>query len=184
MRTLLSLSALLTLGGLAYGQDGQEAQAEQKSTDQAPAVAIVEKGSSITFAVTGLENEATTTKAEAALAEMAGIIALQNDSKAATFTIQYDPTKVKTGALQQSLTDSGLKVIGQKSTLKIKGMMCISCSNHLTTVLGQTQGIVNVDSISHLTGLAQITFDPAQTDVGKIKASIHATNYKVVNPQK
>lgn len=179
MKSLLSFSALLIFGGIANAQDTPAPKATP-----APEVAKTSHATPIHFSVTGLENEALTKKAEAALATLAGVSQLKNDSKTGTFTIQYDPAKVKADTLQKALSDSGLKVNGQQTTFQIKGMMCQSCCNHLISVLGKTEGLVNVDKISHLTRQATLTFDPKKTDEAKLKAAIHTTRYKVVEAKK
>jgi len=177
MKHLLSLTAILAFGGLATGQEVPKAT-------QCPAGECAKAccGTSVKLAVTGLENEAKTAKAEAALAALDGVTMCQNCSKSGTFAVNYDPAKVKAAAIEKAITDSGLKIAGHKATFKIKGMMCQSCSNHLTALLGKTPGVLGVDEVTHLTGEAKVTFDPKKTDEAKIKAAIHTTQYKVVEP--
>lgn len=178
MKNILTLTAVLAFGGLATGEEAPKAT-------QCPAGECAKacSGTALKLAVTGLENEADTAKAEAALAALGGVTKCQNCSKSGTFAVNYDPAKVKVAAIEKAITDSGLKIAGHKATFKIKGMMCQSCSNHLTALLGKTPGVVSVDEVNHLTGEAKVTFDPKKTDEATIKAAIDTTKYKVVEPK-
>ncbi|YCM43096.1 heavy-metal-associated domain-containing protein [Verrucomicrobiaceae bacterium 227] len=175
MKNLLSLTALFAFGGLVTAQEAPKAA--QCPSDQCAKACC---GTSLKLSVTGLENEGNTAKAEAALTALDGVEMCQNCSKSGTFNIKYDPAKVKVAAIEKAVTDSGLKIAGHKASFKIKGMMCQSCSNHITALLGKTPGIVSVDEVTHLTGEAGVTFDPKKTDEAKIKAVINKTNYKVI----
>jgi len=72
----------------------------------------------------------------------------------------------------------------EQVTFKISGMMCESCSNHLRKVLGKTEGVIEVNELSHLDGVAKITYNPKKTTPTKITEIINATHYKVVDPDK
>lgn len=178
MKNLLSLATLFAFGGLITAQE------TPKATDSPSAkCAKACSGTALKLAVTGLENEANTAKAEAALTALDGVTMCKNCSKSGTFAVNYDPAKVNVAAIEKALTDSGLTITGHKTSFKIKGMMCQSCSNHITTLLGKTPGVLSVDEVTHLTGLASVTFDPKKTDEAKIKAVINSTRYKVIEDQ-
>ena len=177
MKNILSLTALLAFGGLALADEAPKA--EPCPAGECAAAAC---GSTVKFAVTGLEDEAKTIKAEKALTLIDGVEMCQTCSKSGVFAVKYDPAKVKIAALEKAVTDSGLTLIGHKAAFKVKGMACISCANHITALLGKTPGVVNVDEVNHMTGETSVSFDPKKTDEAKIKAVINATRYKVVEP--
>ena len=178
MKQLLSLTTLLAFGGLVTAQ---EAPKPTQRPDEANAKACA--GTSLKLAVTDLKNEANTAKAKTALTALDGVNMCQNSSKSGSFTVNYDPAKVKVAAIEKAITGSGLKITGHKASFNIKGMMCQSCSNHLTTLLKKTPGVLSVDRVSHLIRQADVTFDPKKTDATKIKAAIHTTQYKVIEPK-
>ncbi|MEJ6580713.1 MAG: heavy-metal-associated domain-containing protein [Akkermansiaceae bacterium] len=177
MKQLLSLTALFAFGGLITAQETPKAA--PCPAGECPKACA---GTALKLAVTGLENEANTAKAEAALTAMDGVTTCKNCSKSGTFAVNYDPAKVKPAAIEKAITDSGLTVIGQKSNFQIKGMACISCANHLTALIGKTPGVINVNEVNHMTGQASVTFDPKKTDEAIIKAAIETTRYRVVEP--
>lgn len=77
-----------------------------------------------------------------------------------------------------------LSADSEQVTLKISGMMCASCSNHLRKVLGKTKGVIEVNELNHLDGIAKITYDSKKITPAKITEVINATHYKVVDPNK
>jgi len=180
MKRFIALSSLLAFGSLA---SAQEAPAAKKCPAQkCPSACAVDccDGTLIKFAVTGLENDSAAKSAEVVLGAQAAIVYCKSCPKSGTFTVKYNPDKTKVAEIEKVLTDNGLKITGQKASFKIAGLACQSCSNHLTTVLGKTDGVVNVDQVCHKSGHTEITFDPKKTDSDKLKAAINATKYQVV----
>ena len=127
---------------------------------------------------TGLDKEAVAAQAKIKIDKIEGAKVSQMTAK--SVAIEFDPAKVKEADLKKSLTASGLKITGQKAFFKIKGLVCSSCSNNLIRTLAKEEGVVFVNSISHLTGQADVTFDPKKTSQAKIEAAVNATRYQVI----
>lgn len=134
------------------------------------------------LSVDGLEKPDTLDKIKSLVQSTEGIRLEKADPATRLLSLTIDDQKTTGEKAKKALSTGGLKIVGDRTTLKIKGLFCQSCCNHLTSVLGKTEGVVFVESISHLTGLAEITFDPQKTDLAKIKAAVHTTNYKVIEP--
>ncbi|MFT6864785.1 MAG: copper chaperone CopZ [Akkermansiaceae bacterium] len=180
MKKILVLSSFLALGSFAKAQEAPAAEkCPAKKCPDACAAACGD-GTMIKLAVTGLDNDVAAETAKATLDALAGISSCQSCDKSNTVTIMYDPEKMKVAEIEKMITASGLKIKGHQTSFKIAGLACQSCSNHLTAVLGKTEGVVNVDKVCHMSGHAAVTFDPKKTDAAKIKATIHTTKYKVV----
>ena len=182
MKKLLSLTALFAFGGLITAQETPKAAAKAADCPKGECAKAC-SGTALKLSVSGLENEANTAKAEAAITALDGVTSCKNCSQSGTFAVNYDPAKVKPAPIEKALTDSGLTIAGHQTNFKIKGMACISCANHITSLLGKTPGVINVDEVSHMTGQTSVTFDPKKTDATKIKAVINATRYKVIEDQ-
>ncbi|MCX8239099.1 MAG: heavy-metal-associated domain-containing protein [Akkermansiaceae bacterium] len=138
----------------------------------------------VELVVKGLDVAQTSQKVTETLANFENVHLEKISPKAGLITLRFDDAKIKEAELKQKLSTAGVKITGHRTTLQIKGLVCQSCSNHLTHVLGQTPGITFVESISYLKGTATVIFDPLKTDETKIKTAIHTTPYKVVEPQK
>ena len=180
MKNILILSSFLALGSFAQAQ---EAPAAKKCPDQKGpgcCAAACCDGTMIKLAVTNLDNDVAIETAKATLGALSGVSSCKSCDKSNSVTVMYDPKKMKVAQIEKMLTDSGLKIKGHQTSFKIAGLACQSCSNHLTAVLGKTEGVVNVDKVCHMSGHAAVTFDPKKTDAAKIKAAIQTTKYKVV----
>ena len=62
-------------------------------------------------------------------------------------------------------------------TVAIEGMTCESCEVMVKKALDNTPGI-HAAEVSHKNGNARIQYDPAQTNLNKIKDAINSTGYK------
>ena len=126
----------------------------------------------------GLSKEGISTRVQSLINKVDGAKVLQITPK--SIAIEFDSAKVTEAALKKTLTASGLTITGQKALFKIKGLVCSSCSNVLTSLLAKEKGVIYVNSISHLNGQADISFDPKETTQTKIEAAVNATRYQVV----
>lgn len=181
MKNIITITAMLAFGGFASAQEAPAAKAKKCPASACPSACADDCcGTMLKLAVTGLQDEAVAATAKVKLGAMAGINSCQTCAKSGTVMVKYDPETMKVADIEKAVTANGLKITGHKVSMKIKGLACQSCSNHLTTVLGKTEGIVNVDKVCHMSGTCAVTFDPKKTDMKKIKAAVHTTKYKVV----
>ena len=184
MKKIITLATIVAFGGFAAAQDTLKAKAKtgKCKADACDASACdADCGATmVKLAVTGLDKEGVAATTKAKLGAMVGISACNTCDKSGTVMVKYDPKKMKLADLEKAVTANGLKIKGYKTAMKVKGLACQSCSNHLTTVLGKTEGIVNVDKVCHKSGNVMVTYDPKKTDMKKIKAAVHTTKYKVI----
>ena len=134
----------------------------------------------VKLAVNGLEKEAVAETTKITLGAIAGITHCSTCVKSGTVTVNYNAEKIKVAAIEKAVARNGIKVTGHKTSFKIKGLACQSCSNHLIAILGKTDGVVKVDKVCHMSGIVTVTFDAKKTDKETLKASIHTTKYKVI----
>ena len=71
----------------------------------------------------------------------------------------------------------------QTINLKIKGMTCNSCEEHINHSVYQLDGVINAKS-SYKNGNANIEFDNSKTTVKDIEKAINSTGYTVINTNK
>lgn len=189
MKNIIALTSLLAFGSFA---SAQEAPAAKKCPTSKCAASKCEAGTCadeccgpmVKLAVTGLEKEGAAETAKIALGAMAGITHCSTCAESGTVMVKYDANKMKVADIEKSVSQNGIKVTGHRTSVKVKGLACQSCSNHLTTVLAKTEGVVNVDKVCHMSGTVNVTFDAKKTDAKKIKAAINTSKYKVVEPAK
>ncbi|HEY1329260.1 MAG TPA: heavy-metal-associated domain-containing protein [Casimicrobiaceae bacterium] len=67
----------------------------------------------------------------------------------------------------------------EKITLSVQGMSCQGCVGSVTRVLKATPGVEDVN-VTLQPGRADVTFDPARTNVQALRDAIEAAGYGVV----
>jgi len=184
MQNIIALTSFFAFGSFANAQERPTAENCPASICQAGTCASDCCGLMVRLAVTGLEKEGAAESAKITLGAMAGINYCSTCTKSGTVMVKYDADKMKVCDIENAVAKNGIKVTGHKTSFKIKGLACQSCSNHLTVILAKTDGVFNVDKVCHMSGYALVSFDPSKTDEKKIKAAIHTTNYKVVEAKK
>ena len=188
MKNIIALTSFLAFGAFANAQNAPTAGKcpSKYATNKCDAGACVADscGPMIQLAVNGLEKEAVAETTKVTLGAIAGINQYSTCVKSGTVMIKYNADKIKVADIEKTVAKNGLKIVGYKTDFKVKGLACQSCSNHLTSILGKTNGVVNVDKVCHMSGIVAITFDAKKTDNESLKASIHTTKYRVIEAEK
>jgi copper chaperone CopZ len=70
----------------------------------------------------------------------------------------------------------------QVADVKIEGMTCDACQNHVNQAVNELNGIVNVNS-SYANSNAIIEFDNSQTTIEEIEDAVRSTGYAVVSTE-
>ena len=65
----------------------------------------------------------------------------------------------------------------QKLDVKIEGMTCDACQNHVNYAVNELDGIISIET-SYDKGIAFIEFDKTKTDQEEIKKAVESTGYK------
>lgn len=188
MKNIIVLTSFLAFGAFANAQNAPTAGKcpSKYAANKCDAGACVADscGPMIELAVNGLENEAIAETTKVTLGAIAGINHCLTCVKSGTVMVKYNADKIEVADIEKAVAKNGLKVVGHKTDFKVKGLACQSCSNHLTSILGKTNGVVNVDKVCHMSGIVAITFDAKKTDNETLKASIHTTKYRVIEAKK
>ncbi len=70
----------------------------------------------------------------------------------------------------------------ERITAPVRGMHCAACVGRVERALGSVAGVASV-AVNLATEQATIAFDPAQTDVGHLRAAATAAGYELVEPR-
>lgn len=83
-------------------------------------------------------------------------------------------------------SEKEITVVDKRNTktisLRIKGMTCSSCEEHINHSVNQLNGILKIES-SYENGNAEIEFDKSKTTISEIEKAINSTGYSVINPK-
>ncbi len=66
----------------------------------------------------------------------------------------------------------------EKITLHITGMACGGCAANISSALRALDGVQTAE-VSHTTGVAEISFDPARLGPDQMKSAVKAAGYDV-----
>lgn len=66
----------------------------------------------------------------------------------------------------------------EKTTLKVSGMTCGHCEKAVKNALMGVDGVASV-IVSLAEGTAEVEFDPAKAEVGKMKSAVEDQGYDV-----
>jgi copper chaperone CopZ len=78
-----------------------------------------------------------------------------------------------------AITDESLQAGLEKITVRVEGMTCTSCEDHIREALKQTPGVRAIE-VSYKRGDARIEYDPKQINAEQIRRAIDATGYKAI----
>ncbi len=88
---------------------------------------------------------------------------------------QPAPTMPATLAITDGSSQAGL----EKITVRVEGMTCTSCEDHIREALKQPPGVRAIE-VSYKRGDARIEYDPKQIKPEQIRRAIDATGYKAI----
>lgn len=78
---------------------------------------------------------------------------------------------------QQASAQSAAATKAQTIKLKITGMTCSGCANHVSTALGKVAGVLSED-VEYPGDVAVVKYDPAKTDEKSLIAAVEKAGYK------
>ena len=97
-------------------------------------------------------------------------------------TVFYDPGETGALALIEAVESAGYGVGTAKVQFAIQGMHCASCVGQIETALGKTPGVLKA-SVDLATERAQVSYLPAETQLGEIYRAVESTGYQVIRTQ-
>ncbi|MFP3905241.1 MAG: heavy metal translocating P-type ATPase, partial [Armatimonadota bacterium] len=138
---------------------------------------------SVTLDIRGMHCAACAQRVQKALSEAGGVQTAHVNFASETARVDYDPEATGAAALIQAVESAGYEAEQQRRGmqtvgLKIHGMHCASCVNSIEGTLGAREGVVEA-TVNLATERADVTFDPATTDVSELIAAVESAGYEV-----
>ncbi|WP_232700670.1 heavy metal translocating P-type ATPase [Halobacterium wangiae] len=94
-------------------------------------------------------------------------------------SVTYDPEEVSLGELFDAIEDAGYSPVTDSVTIAVTDMSCANCSETIQDALEKTPGVVAADA-NFATDEAQITYNPAEADLGGFYEAIENAGYSPV----
>ncbi|TET90899.1 MAG: copper-translocating P-type ATPase [Methanomassiliicoccales archaeon] len=96
-------------------------------------------------------------------------------------TVEYDPSKTSSAAIEKAIEDVGYGVLRDEVTLNLEGMTCASCAQTIENALKKAEG-VSYASVNLATEKALVRFDPLKTSPARLIKVVEGVGYNAHLP--
>ena len=136
---------------------------------------------SVTLEIAGMHCAACAQTIEKALRRVAGVVEANVNFAAETARVTFDSQQVDTSLLIKVVADAGYDAREQdrppqQVRLRIGDMTCASCVQRIERRLKASAGVIAA-TVNLATETADVTFDPAQTSIKQLIATVQDTGY-------
>ena len=136
---------------------------------------------SVTLAIGGMHCAACAQTIEKALRRTPGVVEANVNFAVETARVTFDSQQVNAATLIKAVADAGYEARPQgrqpqRIRLRIGDMTCASCVQRIERRLKASAGVIAA-TINLATETADVTFDPAQTSIKQLIATVQDTGY-------
>jgi Cu+-exporting ATPase len=142
-------------------------------------VTIMSKTSLI---VTGMTCASCAAAIEKALYKNTGVDQVTVNLASEKASIDYDPIKVDLKTLVNTISDAGYGVSTEKISIKIGGMTCASCVNHVEKALSKIPGVISAN-INLATEKATVDYVKGETSMSEFKQAVKEAGYQILETE-
>ena len=131
----------------------------------------------ISFPVQGMTCASCVSHVEHALNELPSVtdvVVNQGTNKA---SLNYDPVQVNIATFQKAVMDAGYAISQQEINLKITGMTCASCVDHVESALKEIPGVTKA-SVNLGLEKARVQYIPEVVTVSQMKRAVRDVGYE------
>ncbi len=132
----------------------------------------------VTLPVRGMTCASCVAHVEKALKSVEGVGGVNVNLATEKASLDFRTDAVKMGDLVRAVQETGYDVPVETVTLKIEGMTCASCVNHVEQALNRVPGVVEA-AVNLATERATVTYLPESTGLGDLRAAVRETGYGV-----
>ena len=120
---------------------------------------------------------------EKALSKLNGVIHATVNFAAEKAIIEYNPDLVDQKTIENTIAESGYRVIHEKIVLQVGGMSCVNCAQSIEKALNSKEGVYNA-TVNFATEKVTVEYNPEQLSFAGIKKTIQDVGYQVIEPEK
>ena len=120
---------------------------------------------------------------EKALSKLNGVTHATVNFAAEKAIIEYNPNLVNQKTIENTIVESGYRVIHEKIVLQIGGMSCVNCAQSIEKALNNKEGIYKA-TVNFATEKVTIEYNPEQLSLTGIKKTIQDVGYQIIEPEK
>ena len=120
---------------------------------------------------------------EKALSKLNGVTHATVNFAAEKAIIEYSPDLVDQKTIENTITESGYRVIHEKIVLQIGGMSCVNCAQSIEKALNSKEGVYNA-TVNFATEKVTVEYNPEQLSLAGIKKTIQDVGYQIIEAEK
>jgi len=94
-------------------------------------------------------------------------------------TVEYDPETVSLARVFEAIEDAGYTPVSESVTVAVTDMSCANCSEAVAEALEATPGVLGAE-VNYATDEAQVTYNPAETDLADLYDAVERAGYSPV----
>jgi Cu+-exporting ATPase len=94
-------------------------------------------------------------------------------------SVEYDPDEVTLREIYDAVEDAGYGVVSESVTVGITDMTCANCADTNEEALLDTPGVIDAE-VNYATDEAQVTYNPADTNLDALYEAIEEAGYSPV----
>ncbi len=136
----------------------------------------------LTVPIRGMTCASCVNHVEQALKQLNGVNHATVNLASEMATVEFDPDLISTKSLTQSIQDAGYTVPLERQTLKIAGMTCASCVNHVEKALLPLQGMASVQ-VNLANETATLHYLPNTITWGAVNEAVERAGYSLLDTQ-
>jgi len=140
------------------------------------------KSEKVILPVTGMTCASCAANIEKALAKEPGVISASVNLASEKASIEYNPDKVDTKALLDTISDTGYGVAVEKTTFSVGGMTCASCVARVEKALKGVPGVISAN-VNLASEKATVEYLSGQAGMADLKQAVEGAGYRVLDKQ-
>ncbi len=132
----------------------------------------------IVLPITGMTCASCAATIEKGLAKRPGVSGVNINLASEKASIEYDPSKVDTRALMDTISDVGYGVAVEKTTFSVGGMTCASCVGHVEKALAQVPGVISAN-VNLASEKATIQYLASEASMADFRRAVEGAGYSI-----
>ncbi len=121
--------------------------------------------------VTGMTCASCVANIEKGLSKVPGVSQVNVNLASEKASIEYDPGKVNTKALMDTISDVGYGVAVEKTTFSVGGMTCASCVANIENALAKVPGVISAN-VNLASEKATVEYLRGEASMGDFKRAV------------
>jgi len=128
--------------------------------------------------ITGMTCTSCAATIEKGLSKLPGVSRVNVNLASEKASIEYDPSKVDTKTLMDTISDVGYGVAVEKTTFSVGGMTCASCVANIEKALAKMPGVISAN-VNLASEKATVEYLAGETSMADFKRAVEGAGYSI-----